>query len=196
MFDSYRYGLRARKKVVVFAGGLLLVSLLGLTLATCGSESGPPASTLVPAVSQSPGFDLDYARLSGPLGELSGADRDTVRDTIELIKQGEHTLALNRLSSLNQSNPQNSSLHILASYALLQAGNLVSAFGEAEKAHATPDRTSYKCWFLAKVAMLNGNKSVSEREVHHVEGAGDMVAQAKELEREYAQRFGSEQARP
>ncbi len=129
-------------------------------------------------------FDLDYGRLAGPINELSEGERDAVADAIRLMKQGRHLLALSRLSALNQSNPRNSSLRILASYALLQTGNLLGAFREAEKAHETPEKNSYKCWFLAKVALLNGKTALCERELEHVRNIGDMPAEAAELEKE------------
>ena len=131
-------------------------------------------------------FDLDYNRLDPAADVLSHADHDAMSDAIQLIKKGEHSLALARLSALNKSNPENSSLRILASYVLLQAGNIAGAFEEAEKAHKAPNGNSYKCWFLGKVALLNGKNAVCERELKHVHGAGDMVAEAKALEAELA----------
>ena len=119
---------------------------------------------------------LDYTRLSGPLASLEQTDRDAVQDAMQLIQSGEHSLALARLSSLNERNPSNSSLRILTSYALLQAGNLAGAFEEAEKAHAAPDRLAYKCWFLGKVAELNGNQEIAEREVAHLERVSGRLA--------------------
>ena len=132
-------------------------------------------------------FELQFERLQPALTDLSAADRDIVDDAINLIKQGEHVLALSRLSSLKQQSRQNSSLRILASYALLQAGNVIGAFAEAEKAHEAPNGNSYKCWFLAKVALLNGKKGVCERELEHLKSAGDMVSEVKQLEQELEQ---------
>ncbi len=131
-------------------------------------------------------FDLNYDRLERAIDVLSHDDRDAVNDSIQLIKDGKHSLALARLSALNKSNPKNSSLRILASYALLQAGNVVGAFKEAETAHEAPNGNSYKCWFLGKVALLNGKGALCEREIEHVHGVGDMVAEAKALEAELA----------
>ena len=129
-------------------------------------------------------FDLNYERLEPAVDTLKHADRDAVNDAVELIKQGEHSLALARLSSLNKNHPENSSLRIFASYVLLQAGNIAGAFEEAEKAHKAPNGNSYKCWFLGKVALLHGKHALCERELKHVQGAGDMVAEAKALEAE------------
>ncbi len=151
---------------------LLAAGGLALLLSGCSRASHPPA------------FDLHYDRLSGPLDALSPAERDAVGDTIALIRKGEHALALARLSSLNEAHPQNSSLRILTSYALLQTGNLVGAFEEAERAHEAPDRMTYKCWFLGKVALLTGHQQVCERELHHLERAGDMLAETNQLRQE------------
>jgi Flp pilus assembly protein TadD len=127
---------------------------------------------------------MNYERLMPSIELLSTADRDVVSDTISLIKDGEHTLALSRLSSLKQRNPQNSSLRILASYALLQIGNQAGAFEEAEKAHDTPDGDEFKCWFLAKVALLSGKRAVCEREIEHLRQHGEMTAEVNKLEEE------------
>ncbi len=177
-----------RGKSATLAGALALLVLLGLS--GCDTGSAPPAVQAAPAA-QTPGFELEYERLSAPIAALGTGDRDVVRDTIQLIRQGEHALALNRLSSLTERNPQNSGLRILASYALLEAGNLAGAFEQAEKAHQAPDRNSYTCWFLGKVALLSGNREVCERELHHLERAGpDMLAQERALEEEFVERFG------
>jgi hypothetical protein len=63
-------------------------------------------------------------------------------------------------------------------------GNLVGAFEEAKKAESAPNGNSYKCWFLAKVAVLAGDRKVCRRELKHVKQAGDMVAEVTALERE------------
>ena len=129
-------------------------------------------------------FPLRYERLEGALAELSESERSSVNQAIVLIRRGEHSLALVRLTALNRGRPQNSSLRILASYAFLQLGNLVGAFEEAKQAHASAGGNSYKCWFLAKVALLHGKKDVCERELEHVRQAGDMAAEAELLARE------------
>ena len=159
----------------------LIALPLAILLLACGAGTPPPAASTRDAALD---FSLDYERLAGPLAKLEDADRDAVQDSIGLIQNGEHTLALSRLASLNEKNPRNTSLHILTSYALLQAGNLVGAFEEAEKAHEAPDRIAYKCWFLGKVALLAGRRAVSEREVKHLHAVGDMLAEARQLESE------------
>ena len=129
-------------------------------------------------------FNLDYDRLQVGLNSLDDSDRGAVDGAIKLIKGGEHSLALARLSALNQHAPENSSLRILASYVLLQVGNLVGAFEEAEKAHQTPNSNVYTCWFLARVALLNGKTTICKRELEHVKKSGQMVAERKQLEKE------------
>jgi len=129
-------------------------------------------------------LELDYEQLQGSLNQLSGGDRDIVNDAIELVKNGEYSLAVARLSALNRSNPDSSSLRILASYALVLAGNVVGAFDEAEKAHEASDGSSYRCWFLAKIALLNGKPSICEREIEHLRAIGAMAAEAQALETE------------
>ena len=129
-------------------------------------------------------FDVNYDRLQSGLSVLNDVDRDAVDAAIRLIKGGEHSLALARLSALNQGSQENSSLRILASYALLQAGNLVGAFEEAQKAHDAPNGSVYTCWFLAKVALLNGKSTVCKRELEHVKKSGQMTTERKQLEKE------------
>jgi Flp pilus assembly protein TadD len=129
-------------------------------------------------------FELRVDRLASALSIMTEGDRGAVDHALQLIQKGDHSLALVRLSSLNKTNPKNSSLRILTAYALLQAGNLLGAFEEAKKAHAAPDGNSYKCWFLAKVALLSGNKAVCRKELEHVRKAGDMTAEVRKLENE------------
>ncbi len=129
-------------------------------------------------------FKLQFEPLEQELEHLTTADRDIVSDAINLIKASEHSLALARLSDLKERSPQNSSLRILVSYALLQAGNLLGAFEEAQQAHAAPNGNHYKCWFLAKVALLNGKHEVCAREIEHVRSTGEMVAEVNQLEKE------------
>jgi len=130
------------------------------------------------------GVDLRMERLADSLNLLRSEDRAVVEEAVELIRKGENTLALGRLTALNAANPQNSSLRILTAYALLQAGNFLGAFDEAAKAEKAPDGNSYKCWFLAKVALLAGDKTVCKREIKHVKSMGDMAADVKALEKE------------
>lgn len=139
---------------------------------------------LAVAPGQADNLALKYERLNPAIDLLNDSDRNVVRDAISLLKRGDHLLALSRLAAIKEQNPDNSSLRILASYALLQAGNLLGAFEEAEAAHKAPNGNSYKCWFLAKVSLLAGNKESCRRELEHVKKAGDMMAEVRQLEKE------------
>lgn len=139
---------------------------------------------LAVAPGQADKLELKYERLNPAIDLLNSSDRNVVRDAISLLKRGDHLLALSRLAAIKEQNPDNSSLRILASYALLQAGNLPGAFEEAEAAHKAPNGSSYKCWFLAKVSLLAGKKDSCRRELEHVKKAGDMVAEVRQLEKE------------
>ena len=118
-------------------------------------------------------LELDYTRVASHLSTLSDADRKTVEDTVMLMKRGDHRLALVRLSALNDRNPSNASLRLLASYALLQLGNLAESLAEAQRAHDAADHTAYQCYVLARVAAINGDMNRAKREVEHVNGSGD-----------------------
>ena len=142
---------------------------------------------LLATTGQANTFDLQYEQLDDALKKLTKNERDTVNDTIRLIKENEHSLALARLGTLQQDHPENSSLRILASYVLLQAGNLIGSFEEARKASESADINPYKRWFMAKVAFLNGNTEVCRREIEHLKESGEMVAETKQLEAELEQ---------
>jgi Flp pilus assembly protein TadD len=133
-------------------------------------------------------FDLRMDRLAGSLGGLKGADRTVVDEALQLIKKGENSLALVRLAALNKENPRNSSLRIMTAFVMLQLGNLVGAFEEAKRAERAPDGEAYKCWFLAKVALLAGDKKVCERELKHAQSAGYAAAEVKELKQQLERR--------
>ncbi len=140
---------------------------------------------LVPAFSAAAAsFDLRFDRLTEALGLLPDADRASVDQVVKSIKNGDHQGALARLNELNRSNPENSSLRLLTSYAMLQLGNLLGAYEEAHHAHEAGNGNSYKCWFYSKLALINGNNDVCKRELKHVKKAGDMPQEAKALEKE------------
>jgi len=128
--------------------------------------------------------DLRVDRLASALKLLNDEDRNIVDQAVQLIQSGNHSLALVRLSSLNARNPENSSLRILTAYAQLQVGNLLGAFEQAKTAEKAPNGNSYKCFFLAKLALLTGDQASCSRELKHVKGVGDMKADVKELEKE------------
>jgi len=136
----------------------------------------------VAAPPPAPSMELRFDRLTSALTLMSEGDRKVVNQAAQLIREGEHAGALARLSSLTQKNPDNSSLRILLAYVQLQLGNLVGAFDEAKKAHDAPNGNSYRCYFLAKMAFLNGDKATCRRELNHVKNAGDMKEDARQLE--------------
>ena len=152
----------------------VLVAALGL--AGLALAAPPPA----PA----PAMDLRFDRLASALTLLNESDRKVVNEAAQLIREGEHTGALARLTSLTQRNPNNSSIRILIAYAQLQLGNLLGAFDEAAKAHDAPNGNSYKCYFMAKLALLTGDKVACRRELNHVKAAGDMRTDVERLEAE------------
>jgi len=129
-----------------------------------------------------PAVDLRVDRLASALTLLNDNDRKVVDDAVQLIREGENAAALARLSTLTRSNPDNSSLRILMGYAQLQLGNLTGAFDEAKKAHDAPNGNSYRCYFLAKIAFLTGDRVTCQRELNHVRNAGDMPEEARQLE--------------
>ena len=134
------------------------------------------------APQQAPPMDLRFDRLASALTLLNDADRKIVEQAAQLIREGENVGALARLSTLTNSNPNNSSLRILIAFAQLKLGNLTGALDEAKKAHEAPNGNSYRCYFLAKVAFLTGDKVTCKRELNHVKNAGDMPSEARQLE--------------
>lgn len=130
--------------------------------------------------------DLRMERLSESLKLLKEQERSVVDQALELIQKGRNTAALAQLSTLMKDNPKNTSLRVLAAYGLLRAGDLLGAFEEAKKAESSPHGNSYTCWFLARVALLVGDRPMCERELKHVKKAGDMAADVEALEKELA----------
>ncbi len=155
---------------------LAVCAVLFLLGAGCSPGAGPRGG---PAA-----FALNYDLILGPLNGPTPADRDVIQDTIRLIQNGEHTLALNRLSALSERYPENSALRILLSYVLLETGNLVGAFEQAEEAHELNGENPYKCWYLAKVALMTGHMGMCHRELEHLRNAGEMQDAVSELETE------------
>ena len=132
-------------------------------------------------------MELQFDRLASALTLLNDSDRMIVDQAVQLIKQGENVGALARLSSLANSNPENSSLRILMAYVQLQLGNLTGAFDQAKKAHDAPNGNSYRCYFLAKIAFLTGDRVTCRRELEHVKNAGDMPEAVHELQKDLKQ---------
>jgi len=141
---------------------------------------------LLPALltAQAALFPLRIDQLTAPLQMLSASDRRIVDDALALIRDGRHRDAFSRLSELTKTHPENSSLHIIAAYALLQAGNFVSALEEATRAHEAPNGNSYKCAFRAKVALLKGDTVTCQQELDHIKKAGDQPAEVKQIEKD------------
>ncbi|MBL8175781.1 MAG: hypothetical protein JNK48_13990 [Bryobacterales bacterium] len=129
-------------------------------------------------------LDIRLDRLAEAIGLLPEDDRGAVDEVIALIKRGENTDAYQRLTELNKTNPANSSLRVLTSYALLKLGNALGALEEADRAHDAPNGNSYKCLFYAKIAFLNGKSEACKRELSHVKKVGDMPKEVKALEKE------------
>ena len=125
---------------------------------------------LAPALSAE-SFDLQYGRLATALAGLSIMDQKTVEDAISHIRKGDNNLALVRLSELNKENPKNSSLRILTAYALLRTGDLIGALENAKQGEGAPNGDAYKCWFLAKIAFVSGDKATCKRELGHAKEA-------------------------
>ena len=131
---------------------------------------------------QPPAMELRFDRLASALTLMNDADRKIVEESAQLIREGESAGALARLSALTHSNPENSSLRILIAFAQLQLGNLTGALEEAKKAHDAPNGNSYRCYFLAKIAFLTGDKITCQRELTHAKNAGDMPEDVRKLE--------------
>lgn len=129
-------------------------------------------------------FNLSFDRLSASLLSVAQTDRRAVDTAVDLIKKGEHTVALASLYTLAEKNPDVSALKILSAYSLLQVGNFVGALEQAKKAESTKDHNSYACFFLAKVAFLSGDKEACRREIKHVKGTGDFKPEIKDLEKQ------------
>lgn len=115
---------------------------------------------------------------------LNMDERKVVDGAMELIRSGQHLAAFERLSVLSKSRPDNSSLHILVAYTLLQAGNIADAFREATTAHEAPNGSSYKCVFRAKIALLTGDTAACKEELGHLKRVGDQPADLKQIDKD------------
>ncbi len=125
--------------------------------------------------------DLDLSALSQPLQDLTPADRRVVDEAVRLIQQKQHTQALGKLISLTARNPKNSAVRVLRAYVLLELGNVAGALGDAKVAESAGGHAAYRCWFLAQVAYLAGNKPLCHREIKHLAGNPAYGAKAAEL---------------
>jgi hypothetical protein len=126
-------------------------------------------------------FDLGLTELQQPLMNLSIGDRQIVDQVIALIKQGKHVPALAYLTSLTHSNPMNSAVRVLRAYVLLELGNLAGALDDAVKGESAGGHAGYRCWFLAQVAYIAGNKALCLREIKHISADPVYGADAEQL---------------
>ena len=133
--------------------------------------------------------DLKLDRLTKPITSLSPEERKIFDEAIGLIRSGNHSLALARLTSLKEANPKNTAVRVASSYVLLQAGNLLGAFDDAEKAEAG-EANGYLCWFLAKVSLATGQPAACKREVEHLKTVPEYREAAKQIEKELKKKRG------
>ena len=143
-----------------------------------------PSQTKTAALAGKARPKLDLRALAEPLQDLTPAERDVVTEAVRLIKEKQHFLALASPTSLTESNPSNSAVRVLRAYVLLELGNLSGALEDADAAEASGARTAYKCWFLAQVAHLAGNKPLCRREIKHIANDPTYGPQAEKLRRE------------
>jgi Flp pilus assembly protein TadD len=144
------------------------------------------ALALLPA--QAINLELRFDRLQEAFRLLPEADRGAVDDIIVLLKRGSHQEALARLEELNRQFPANSSLRVLTAYALLNLGNILGAFEEADRAHDAPNGNPYKCLFFSKVALLAGKHEACKRELEHARQNKEQPKEVREIEKEIRKR--------
>jgi predicted Zn-dependent protease len=131
-------------------------------------------------------FDLKIESLSNALKGLTVEDRRTLDESLTLIRRGEHGLAVSRLTQLSKKNPQSAGAKVVLAYALLNAGNLLGAFGHAKDAEEAA-HDSYVWLFLARVAFLTGDTAACKREIKHVQASGQHSSEVAELLEELKQ---------
>src|SRR5262249_53184491 len=156
------------------------ITALSLTLAVCWPWTG---GVRAQAPGAAPQLRLEIKALAEPLRDLKPEEARIVDDAIELIQKGEHAPAFLALTGLTERNPNNSALRVLRAYTLLQLGNLLGALDEARAAESGRIRSAYRCWFLAQVAYLAGNKPLCKREIRHVTGHPSYGPEAERLAR-------------
>jgi hypothetical protein len=143
-----------------------------------------PSQTKTTASVKNARPELDLRALTEPLQDLTPADRDTFDRAVALIKQKEHLLALVYLTGLTQRNPDNSAARVLRAYVLLELGNLSGSLEDTDAAEASGARAAYKCWFLAQLAHLAGNRPLCRREIQHIANDPTYGPRAEKLSRE------------
>ena len=114
--------------------------------------------------------DLDLKAMAEPLQDVKAGDGEIVDETIRLIHQKQHAAALANLTRLTANNPQNAALRVLRGYVLLELSNMTDSLEEARIAEESGSPQGYKCWFLAQVAYLAGDKALCRREIGHLSG--------------------------
>lgn len=152
---------------------LLLGGMVSLSTQVCAQTT--PAQKVQP--------QLNLKALAEPLQDLTADERSVVDKAVELIKEMKDGEALTDLTSLTQSNPKNSALRVLRAYVLLELGNVTGALDDAKVAEGSGVHTAYRCWFLAQVAYLAGNKPLCHREIKHLGNNPTYGPQAAELGR-------------
>lgn len=128
--------------------------------------------------------ELDLNAMGEPLKDVKAGDREVVDQTIRLIQQNQHAAALVNLTKLTSNNPQNEALRVLRGYVLLEVGNVTGSLEEARIAEDSGSHTAYKCWFLAQVAYVAGDKPLCRREIGHLAGSPEYGAKARRLSQE------------
>jgi predicted Zn-dependent protease len=120
------------------------------------------------AVSQEPKPQLNLTALAEPIKNLTPQDRQVFDQAIKQIDQDQHLEALTTLTRLSHTDNNNPALRIARAYALLELGKIAAALDDAKVAESSGTHTPYKCWFLAQVAYLAGNKPLCHREIGHI----------------------------
>ena len=162
-----RRGRRSRVVLPVCTLALLLFALIWHPWARHKSAASAPGASVTTLGSR---IELSIQDLAEPLRDLSPSDEKAFNEAVTLIQQKQHLSALAVLTPLAESNPSNSGLHIVRAYVLLELGNVAEApLGDAKQAEESRAHTAYKCWFLARVAYLAGNKPLCRREIKHVQ---------------------------
>lgn len=127
-------------------------------------------------------FELNFDRLQEAFRLIPDSDRGSLDEVIVLVKKGEHKEALSRLNALNKKFPDNSSLRVMTAFALVNLGNFLGAFEEADYAHDAPNGNPYKCLFYARVALLAGRPEACQRELKHAKDNKEQPKEVKEIE--------------
>ncbi len=154
-----------------------------LLLFACGAAFAQPHASETTPSTQNVHPELNLKALAEPLQDLTPEERKVVDEAIRLIREMRDAEALTSLTNLTRSNSRNSTIRVLRAYVLLELGNLTGALDDATVAEASGVRASYKCWFLAQVAFLAGNKPLCRREIKHVSHDSTYGPEAEKLRR-------------